>query len=457
MTVDRSWMQYFKETCPRAFSADLPSDNSIKTVFIDGQLLLQGPGAVKDWQTWLQTNYIRPINRYLARPGIDNVVLAFDDHTFTPLAKGPTQAKRRSRSEIPSWEPHRPLPEKIPENYDTLLFNRNFKARVIQFVVDHAFRQVRFSDAAQRLVIDYTEVFFFSKDSREIITPLEVKANLGECDVKFVRYLKWGPILLAAVDSDYVVIALCQLEKSARESRGEPVHPIYVRRLIVREKQAPSQSRAKRAREDGACEEDTAHVKESSRPRREYEIVNCATVFDHIRPRLVRITPDHLHESVFSLLSYFIALCGSDFTRGISWVTAKSITKNLSYLWPALCSGVTLDAATSAPQVDARTLADKVVGRLWRQDQHRKSLGGFGSNAPFESIYNHLLNDRAISLFRRERLISPEELHCLVRNCNWTVQYWLSPEKCPGALDGPYGYRRERNQKVVFDMQDPLP
>lgn len=44
MTVDRSWMQYFKETCPRAFSADLPSDNSIKTVFIDGQLLLQGPG-----------------------------------------------------------------------------------------------------------------------------------------------------------------------------------------------------------------------------------------------------------------------------------------------------------------------------------------------------------------------------------------------------------------------------
>ena len=103
MTVDRSWMQYFKETCPRAFSTDLPRDNSVKTVFIDGQLLLQGPGAVKDWQTWLQTNYIRPINRYLARPGIDNVVLAFDDHTFTPLAKGPTQAKRRSRSEITSW------------------------------------------------------------------------------------------------------------------------------------------------------------------------------------------------------------------------------------------------------------------------------------------------------------------------------------------------------------------
>jgi len=457
MTVDRSWMQYFKETCPRAFSTELPSDNSIKTVFIDGQLLLQGPGAVKNWQTWLQTNYIRPINRYLARPGIDNVVLAFDDHTFTPLAKGPTQAKRRSRSEVPSWQPHRPLPENIPDNYDTLLFNRDFKARVIQFVVDNALRQVRFSDAAQRLVIDYTEAFFFTRDNRDIITPIQVKANLGECDVKFVRYLLWGPILLAAVDSDYVVIALCQLEKCARESRIDPVNAIYVRRLILREKQESRQSRSKRVHEGEGCDEGPAREREISRPRREYEIVNCAAIFEQIRPRLVRFTPEHLHNSVFSLLSYFVAICGCDFTKGISWVTAKSITKNFSYLWPALCSGVTLDTATDAPQVDARTLADKVVGGLWRQDQHRKSLGGLGSNTPFESIYNRLLNDRAISLFRRERLISPEELHCLVRNCNWTVQYWLSPEKCPGALDGPYGYRRERNNKVVFDMQDPLP
>ena len=124
MTVDRTFLEVLKTTTPDAFSKSVPAAD---VVFIDGQLHLQCPASIHTWDDWVSALYIKPIQRYLAMTGVKVVVIAFDDYAHCPLSKGPTQAKRKSRCEVPTWSPLQPLPPQIPANYANLLFNRAFK------------------------------------------------------------------------------------------------------------------------------------------------------------------------------------------------------------------------------------------------------------------------------------------------------------------------------------------
>jgi hypothetical protein len=128
MTIDRTWLEVAKSATPKAFSKSVPAADLI---FIDCQLKLMCPAGINTWHEWLEALYLRPIKKYLAMTSVKVVVLAFDDYTFSPLAKGPTQAKRKSRCEVPVWSPHQPLPPMIPANYASLLFNRAFKGQIL--------------------------------------------------------------------------------------------------------------------------------------------------------------------------------------------------------------------------------------------------------------------------------------------------------------------------------------
>jgi len=507
MTIDRSWLENFKTNTPDAFDTNAPSD--IKTIFIDGQLKLQCPQTITAWDTWFDCLYRKCIQRYLDMPGVTTVVMGFDDHTHSPLAKGPTQMKRRSRSEVPTWEELRPLPPCIPSNYDKLLFNRNFKGRVIRFVIEQIKLQCRTKSAQQRIIIDYQGLPYVAvgkgaghaagavceKGEAEPTTEFSVSCLLGECDVKFVRYLAWGDMILDAVDSDYVIIGMCQHERLGHASPR-----IFVRRLLLlpsnaaiaaadsAQGNATTKTQAKKTKKRslnqsafftcgiGTQEDTTMAPPEEEVPvdlalektqsvnakkaGRKYEYVDCGKVVEGVRLTFGKLTSQALRPYTVRILAHCISLCGCDFTRGVSWFNGTTACRNAALLWPALCKAATVDATTGALVMNPRVVAEGVIGKLWKDVQFKKFCGGVDmQTAHFETLFNNISTNEKISLFRRTRLITPTQLSCLVRNCNWTVFYWTDPENCPCAVNGgDFGYKQKKTSpKVHFDDETPLP
>lgn len=482
MTIDKTFIENWKSKHPAAFSPNFPAD--VRTVFLDGQLKLQAPSGIDTWALWFDCLYGRSINRYLRTPGVLNVVLSFDNYDHCPKSKGPTQQKRRSRGEVPDWAELQPLPPVIPYNYDRLLFNRNFKARVVQMVIEMVAAHCKPVVPGQRVVIDYKEHPYtvqWDTEAHELIkVPVgdvpSPRGDLGESDVKFVSYLDrrvWGDIVLDAVDSDYCIIGLCQLETMlGDEHRGAATVPrIYVRRLQVHA------AGMKRVRGDecgggGAAPQGAA----TSSLARKYEFVSCETIVNELHRSLRAKTPATLQGHIVRILAHAVALSGCDFTRGISWFTGGTVSTNMALLWPAFCQAARLCSvpdprSPSGEQVvlfmDSRDVAEKMLGTLWRRVQFKKQCAGdsVAARGSFESLYGFLSQNSAVSAFRRERLITPQELHCLVRNANWTVWYWSNPASCPCAVDGgfDFGFKYTGSSaatakpRVVFDDKKALP
>lgn len=442
-------------------------------------------------------------------PGVTTVVMGFDDHTHSPLAKGPTQMKRRSRSEVPAWEELRPLPPYIPSNYDKLLFNRNFKGRIIRFVIEQIKLQCRVKNAQQRIIIDYQGLPYVAvgrgagpaagvvsgEGEAEPATEFSVSCLLGECDVKFVRYLAWGDIILDAVDSDYVIIGMCQHERLGHASPR-----IFVRRLLLIPSNASiaavdsaqgkgvTKPQAKQTKKRSlnnpafftcgvASGQDTEmavpeeHVTEDLAPEktqgvvakkagRKFEYVDCGKVVEGVRSTFGQLTTSNLRPFTVRILAHCIALCGCDFTRGVSWVNGTTACRNAALLWPALCKAASVDKETGALIMDPRVIAEGVIGKLWKDVQFKKyCTGAHMQTANFETLYNTISTNEKITEFRRTRLVTPTQLSCLVRNCNWTVFYWTDPENCPCAVNGgDFGYKQKKpNMKVHFDDETQLP
>jgi hypothetical protein len=468
MTIDRTFLENFKTVTPDAFDTAAPS---VATVFIDGQLRMQIPQGIETWNEFFEALYRRMIQKFLALDGVTTVVLAFDDHTNSPLAKGPTQAKRRSRSEMPVWSPLQPLPPTVPANYATLLFNRAFKGRVIRYICEQVVLQCKLVRPGQKIVIDYQNRPYVAvgdgaaQSAGEIgegsppISALEynIACPLGESDVKFIRYTSWGDMVLDAVDSDYVAISLTTIERL-----GHAAPHIFVRRLVLTCSNASivaagGQSVKKTSKKRPLdVQGGSAPVKRTARV---YEYVDCNLVLEGIRSTLGVLTPDVLKPYTARILSLLIALVGSDFTSGIPYLSGSTAFKNIKLLWPGLCGAVTVDAVNGVLTLNARKVAENVVGTLWKTVQFKKLCNTPQmKNASFEKLHEELSTNTTISAFRRDRLISPGQLYCLVRGCNWTGRYWNDAESCPCAVTGgDFGFVMGKNNRVEFDDKKQLP
>jgi hypothetical protein len=146
------------------------------------------------------------IQRYLAMDSIKTVILAFDDSANSPYAKGPTQAKRRSRSDVVAWSELTPLTPEIPSNYGTMLFNRNFKNRVIKYIVEQTTLQCRVK-AGQRIIIDYQNRPYVAvgigsgrnmdkNDEPESALEFNVTCALGECTATTIPLISLSALLV---------------------------------------------------------------------------------------------------------------------------------------------------------------------------------------------------------------------------------------------------------------------
>jgi len=189
---------------------------------------------------------------------------------------------------------------------------------------------------------------------------------------------------------------------------------------------------------------------------RQYEFVDCGKVVEGLRGTVGLITPDTLKPYMVRLLTHSISLCGCDFTKGVPWLNGTTAQRNMQLLWPGLCKAASIDPETDSVVLNPRVVAEEYIGLLWKKVQFKKQCVGLQS-AGFELLYHTLKSDPSISAFRRDRLVSPEEMSCLVRNGNWVASYWSVPEKTPCALEGDFGFFRYGNGKVQFDLSTPLP
>jgi hypothetical protein len=656
MTISKTWIENFKLVAPAAFDKQAPAD--ISTVFIDGQLKLQCPQGINTWDVFFDNLYRWSIERYLRMPGVTTVVLGFDDHLHSPLAKGPTQVARRAKNQHIEWCPSKPLPNTIPADYDKLLCNKEFKSRVIAYVVSRIEGSCKLHvKGKQRIIIDYQNEPYVAvgtapapataaapatapataaapatapatakspmkrcltmsgitagapsaprphktcatdtaagrahgadaaadaaltapaaralefeacvgrfKDSAadeapaQAVVKQEVGANflepfalehlaellasaqaqdvvkqekvmpaapvaqwprpsrpeefctgylipntvpLGECDVKFVRYLKDGDMILDAVDSDYVIIGMCQIERLG------PASPrIFVRRLTVHPSKAAADAVAAAAGVEQVKPKKPVgkgnrgfdffpepgqhyptlpaaayevHANESSpgvpaagagsspvkKAGREFEYVDCGAVVAAVATTFGAHTGAELKPYTIRLVAFVVALCGCDFTEGVKYLNGSVATKSTRLIWSAVCAAARVDKTTGALVMDERVVAEGVIGKIWKHVQFPKVCGPDIANQGFEALFELLAGSSNISQTRRDRLVTPRALGSLVRNCNWTVFYWADPERCPCAVHGgDYGFVLEelpegsRRKKQVVKRDDKRP
>jgi hypothetical protein len=432
MGIDLSWPREWKRTVPDAFSPKFPDGCSV--IFYDGQLKLQMPAGLVSWTNWIHLAFTVGINDYFTRPGVQTIVLAFDDYTYSPLAKGPTQAKRKKASEgVVDWNEYRPLPPNIPANYAKLLFNSAFKRRVVMHIMEQVMDTVRFQRPGQKLIFDYMDVQYLSFEEPHVLRSMHFDKPLGECDVKVVRYCAepGQHVLWIASDSDYLCVALNTLENYKKIGLASN---IFIRRMVVR----------------------LPELKQEKKRGREYEFVNCGMLRSHLKGALVSTTPEPLQRHVIAILSAVIALCGCDFCEGVPWLTATAFKKNQALMWNAVCESVNLEQDTGLVSLDARNFADTFMVGFWKQSLFKNALADPVSG-PFEVVRQRLV-DSKLSEIKRKALVSAEELYTMVRNVNWVVFYWKFPEICPCALSGNFGYVRDaKRRRVVFSSDDPLP
>jgi hypothetical protein len=422
MTIDSSWIACFKQEVPGAFTARAPFRPD--AVFVDGQIRLM-PSAVEavlPWEDYIKRQFDRHVHKYFDQ-GVSCVILAFDDYAHVPCAKNMTQAKRRKN--VPSLEFHARdcLPPCVPrgDDFTRCISNRTFKSKVIQLVIHTLTQNLRCADG-QCLVVDYAgcPVQYFSRSSGRPPEGLACASlDLGEADVKFVRYLEIYPKLqVDSVDGDSLPIALLQLE------RGHPGQ-ISVLRLQTRVK---GEEPSKRPR---------GRVYEYVDVRALYEALVCMVVPQCLAG--ARLPSHEGHE--ISMLVCLIGLSGTDFTRGLPLVSGKTLYDFLPQLWVRLCRSYDPGARQLAPAAALELLVSKIYSEKF--PRHAPDQGSL--HLVLDALHKSKLSGKT-----RDRLPAPETVLCTVKNVNWLLRYWreLSP---PDPVQPEFGFCRARGGAVAFE------
>lgn len=248
MTIHSDWARILHDECPEAFLGKPPPDCKFGVGIIDGHLqLMRLDPRMRTWECFIRNQFLKPITEMLAY-GCPRVVLCFDNYANVPLYKSMTQKARTNKVEVKVFGLHEELPPFIPEDPMPYLMNRNFKLKLIDMLC-RKIPQLLLLEKHQEFILDYKKVVLYpplltavsvdtttqgpsaslscvrSTSSSTYFpalpaphaqyhlvpspTLMEDMMNMGESDVKFIRYVhKYGSALVHAIDGDYMTIAL---------------------------------------------------------------------------------------------------------------------------------------------------------------------------------------------------------------------------------------------------------
>lgn len=434
MTIDSGWIKAMKQDFPQCFTRKCPFE--FQSVFIDAQIKLPKADSVTTWQELIHRNFVRGIQKWF-HMGARYVIVAFDDYNHVPKSKGMTQSKRRRNVPATDVNAYETLPPIIPGNYMELLMNRTYKNKVISLIVEYLPSLVDM-EADQTLIIDWNKHAVHFRKDKEPIADATLPA-LGECDCKATRYARYGNLLIDTTDGDYIPICLTKLQQYVHVNREE-VPQIAINRI--------------------ECRIDTSvrkRVVSSSEHgfQRCFEFVYINKLYDAIIGKVRQCeSPQTNNEFLrslrgreMSILSVLIGCTGTDFTKGLPYISPKKI-------WSSMEQGIWLACATCYDR-DTNTInideaADLVIARLYIL-QYKKHI--HNRNAAMSEVSFLLKEKSTLSQFVRTRLPSTENVICLLKNVNWLLQYWACPEdgRYPDPMDKDvYGYCYNKKGKPMY-------
>lgn len=418
MTINREWVKILKTQSPSAFSAHLPQNANIRTVFIDGQIKLMKSDYVQCWKQFVRIQFISYIEQAFSNFNNEICVLAFDNYDFVPSAKGPTQ-RLRNKTKVNFNFDGDELPSNMPPDWGAAMRNRTFKTKVIAFVINEVrqyFQQKLFA-CKRTLVIDFKsnlQIFGHIPENNFFTNIQEHCLNeaRGECDVKAFDWVDFGPTVLMSTDGDYIPIALLQ------QCQNKLSHDVFIFRMAVK------------------CSEREKRSVQGSR-KHEYEFV-------HVQ-QLARDLNNNFNTFEIEDLVTCIALSGCDFAMNLPLIGPQKLWKSITETEHS----VSLTTAENLQQLVLRTYAEKFLKRE-RQ----------GSYDNYTLFVRNL--EKTSTAQKHVAMLWPEfrlQAHC--KNVLWTIQYWTSLNKFPDALqtndDGvsKWGFVQNKNV-IVFDGQTPM-
>ena len=403
---------------------------------------------VKEGQTWLEFveyAFMQRISRLLRQHR--RVVVAFDNYGEVPVFKSIEQLKRVSNKGVFAFRVGDELGSKPPppQVWALALLNRDWKTAVISLICRTLLNKFAPQREHSELIVDYVDtVRVCVEDGKRKYETLEAQAHLGESDIKFMRYGSlYGDILVESVDSDVLLIAMLQLQ------RTEFKHRVYVRRYATRSIEEPAAAGRKRP----AAASATAGTDKAPAARRgrEYEIVDvCAllqllqgAVRQSVGPEVA--LPTH---HVTHIIVVLALLTGSDYNRQLPLVGPRHLWEHLGELVPMLL--MSSNAGTSEPElrIDPELWLDVFMKHVYCH-KFAKHVRGLREDASFAETIDALrasaLADRTKALLPR-----PEQAACTLRNILWVLEYWQLENASPVcAAAGEHGFLVQ-NGKVRF-------
>lgn len=417
MTIDSSWIQSLKSDIPNAFTPHPPF--RAQAVFIDGQIKLNSPvfERTQTWDEYMKRQFLASINRYFRQPGVEAVILAFDNYGLVPNAKCMTQTKRRRHVPPVEFDSRDALPPTVPrgEAWGQFLCNRSFKSKLIDFVIYFVVTNAEMTDG-QSLIIDYQSHprRYNAAKEYEDLTTFE---PLGEADVKFPRYASlYSKLQVDSIDGDSVPIGLLFVQNQQQHGMDSQ---ISILRMV-----------------SNINDEEKKRKQEGRKFKREYEFVyinmlHTALVHEVIPQCVDRAVIPKIKDKEINLLVMLIGLSGTDFTRKIGGISGKTLYEFLPNLWLQL--SVAYDEASQ--HFKDEQVLDRVITQIYLEKyRHHSGDGKSGYRGTLQSLMGSRLGERA-----KKSLLSYETTLCTVRNTNWLLQYWLHGAY-PNPIQERYGF-----------------
>ena len=375
------------------------------------------------------------------------VVLAFDNYGEVPTFKSIEQLKRVSNKGVFEYRVGDDLGSgpPPPQVWTLALLNRSWKTAVISRICGIILNKFAPQNGRSELIVDYVNTIRVClENGQRKHETLEAHAHLGESDIKFMRYVSlFGDILVESVDSDVLLIAMLQLQ------RTEFKHRVYVRRYATRGIDEPPVAGRKRAADADANKASTSAA--APRRGRQYEIVDVCALLQLLHGAVrqsIGVEVEMPTHHMTHIIVVLALLTGSDYNRQLPLVGPRHLWEQLGELVPMLL--LSSNAGTSEPDlhIDPELWLDVFMKHVYCQ-KFEKHVRGLREDASFAdtiaALRSSVLSDRTKQLLPR-----PEQAACTLRNILWIFEYWKLENASPVCAEaGEHGFLVQ-NGKVRF-------
>lgn len=434
MGIDASW--------PRIFKAEgaeyVETDKGVNTVFVDAQILLMKstiPEQGCTWKEFVEKNFGQRLVALHRK--YETVIVAFDNYEQVPVYKSIEQERRIAKVAPFAFANGDDVPSRPPSSkvWSNALLNRAYKTNIITMIVTMLARSYDPHVQKKTLILDFVnvvEITFTPYERKQSV--LEDMQAMGESDVKFMRYAdKYGDLVVESVDSDVMLIAMLYVQKTKFK------HRIFVKRI----KSAPidetvdekNEKVAKRKRAAGGS---VGGSEKTLRARLEYETLCINTLLLMLHNAAYEAIGRELvieHAHLTNILVVIMLLNGSDYSRGLPRVGAKSVWEMLEVIVPAFVA--TTSMVGDAIVLDSELCIDAVFAEIYKAKFSRHVST---TESSFSEVRAELVNSK-LSYAVRDNIPTYAALECTIKNVEWVLKYWhLTNENPPVCPDGTHGF-----------------